>query len=242
MSKSVSQFKDFCPEMTLEQHKSIDNYLDYFAPPGEANSYLNYFYRLYWLATRSNAKRVIELGCLPGGSGIALLYAMEKTDGQLWSCDIEPVDIKNMATNGVVNTSRRTMVCSKAHDYGKWWEAHNMGLVDLIYLDAGHGYEDTYSEIKAWLPNLKEGGLLVFHDVEACKTVLQAITEIIIHPPGPQFHHFEYHHFPDCHGHGVLQFYSRSTVDGSSKNEDILSLTSLLLETSNTAPTKKRKK
>jgi len=38
------------------------------------------------------------------------------------------------------------------------------GLLDFAYLDANHLYRDVQSDIEAWLPKIKTGGLLCGHD------------------------------------------------------------------------------
>lgn len=38
------------------------------------------------------------------------------------------------------------------------------GFFDFVYIDSSHYYEDTLNEIKAWLPLIREGGLMGRHD------------------------------------------------------------------------------
>jgi len=35
---------------------------------------------------------------------------------------------------------------------------------DLIFIDAGHEYKDVMTDITNWLPKLKKGGIMAFHD------------------------------------------------------------------------------
>ena len=38
--------------------------------------------------------------------------------------------------------------------------------LDFVFIDAGHSYEDVLSDIRAWLPKVKAGGILAGHDYE----------------------------------------------------------------------------
>ena len=199
MNNSISQFENFCPELTKDEIKSVTDYLEEYCPQGEAGFMRNYMFRLYWLAKRSNSKKIVELGCTPGGSTIPLLWAAERNDGYLWSCDLANPPTKIPHYNSSDMSKRAIIGGIKASELGKVW-FH--GEVDFIYLDTSHAYEDTIEEINAWLPHLKEGGLFVFHDTEIYKSeVFRAITHVITNSSSL----FELHHWPDCYGHVALQ-------------------------------------
>lgn len=45
------------------------------------------------------------------------------------------------------------------------WEASdNFQNIDLLFIDAGHSYEEVRNDIFAWHQKVKEGGLIIFHD------------------------------------------------------------------------------
>jgi predicted O-methyltransferase YrrM len=54
---------------------------------------------------------------------------------------------------------------------------------DLIFIDAGHNYEDVRSDILAWRPLLREGGILCGHDLYPDGPyhpgVLKAVSELV---------------------------------------------------------------
>lgn len=51
---------------------------------------------------------------------------------------------------------------------------------DLIFLDARHEYRSIYEDILAWLPLLKQGGILCGHDYHhAWPGVIKAVDELI---------------------------------------------------------------
>jgi len=49
---------------------------------------------------------------------------------------------------------------------------------DFVYIDANHRYESVYADICAWLPKVKDGGILGGHDYNH-KQVKQAISEVL---------------------------------------------------------------
>lgn len=231
MNKSICNFKELCPELTNEERQSVDDYLNYFCIPGEQEFSYNYFYRLYWLASRSKSKKIVELGCIPGASTMALMWAINRIDGLLYSCDIEdPPEMPPFSLN--MDVTRRVRVPrTSAIKLAQSW---GNGPVDMIYLDTSHSYNETCEEIAAWLPHLKEGGLFVFHDTEVYKhSVLLSIMEMMI----KNNKLFEFHHFPDVMGHGVLQWYSgvqlNTFIMRPSETKDVVSLTYLLTEAKN---------
>lgn len=54
------------------------------------------------------------------------------------------------------------------------------GTVDLVFIDAAHDYESVKKDIKAWLPKVKDNGVIGGHDYDASwPGVIQAVKEEI---------------------------------------------------------------
>ncbi len=53
--------------------------------------------------------------------------------------------------------------------------------IDVLNIDSDHTYETTFGEINRWIPFVKQGGLVFFHDYEhvRCPGIRQAIDELI---------------------------------------------------------------
>lgn len=53
--------------------------------------------------------------------------------------------------------------------------------IDVLNIDSNHTYEGTFKEINIWVPEVKKGGLVFFHDYDHPKApgVSQAINELI---------------------------------------------------------------
>ena len=51
--------------------------------------------------------------------------------------------------------------------------------IDFVFIDAGHYYEDIITDIRSWLPKIKDGGVIAGHDyVSGYSGVVSAVDEI----------------------------------------------------------------
>jgi GR25 family glycosyltransferase involved in LPS biosynthesis len=51
--------------------------------------------------------------------------------------------------------------------------------LDFVFIDASHEYEDVKNDIKAWLPKVKNGGILAGHDYYDFQGVSKAVQELL---------------------------------------------------------------
>jgi predicted O-methyltransferase YrrM len=40
------------------------------------------------------------------------------------------------------------------------------GLIDFLYIDAGHGYQDVVEDLHAWVPHVRPGGVIAGDDYD----------------------------------------------------------------------------
>ena len=52
--------------------------------------------------------------------------------------------------------------------------------IDVLFIDGDHSYEGCKRDIEAWLPHLKENGVMLFHDCdESSPGVVRAVSEFV---------------------------------------------------------------
>lgn len=49
--------------------------------------------------------------------------------------------------------------------------------IDLLFIDGDHSYEGALNDLKAWVPLVKENGLICLHDYDRTETVVKAIKD-----------------------------------------------------------------
>ena len=51
--------------------------------------------------------------------------------------------------------------------------------IDLLFIDGDHSYERVKTDVQSWLPKLKDGGIIVFHDYSWAEGVKKVVDEYI---------------------------------------------------------------
>jgi predicted O-methyltransferase YrrM len=154
---------------------------------------------LHQLVTSIGAKTVIELGVNTGESTVALLEAVEVTDGQLYSVDIQLLPATKAMLESYGLTGRWSFTLQDDLEYVKTWPADKKA--DLIFVDTSHQYAHTKLEIESYEPILRPGGIMVFHDTVSCYDGVQK--------PINQFKKknkdWKYENKTNCNGLGILR-------------------------------------
>jgi predicted O-methyltransferase YrrM len=118
-----------------------------------------HFWVLHALVIALRAKQVIELGVRRGTSTVALLSALDVTDGRLWSCDIQTSEV----VPAFVSQHPRWEFCHRDdNEVGD----HIPSECDLLFIDTSHESKHTKRELEIYGPRVRAGGLIALHDSE----------------------------------------------------------------------------
>lgn len=119
----------------------------------------------------------VELGTWQGASAIPVARSIRRWGGRLtcvdtWggSVDGNPTSlqpwmllscVRNMAQAGVSGNIR--LIPCTTHDAAPWWT----DPIDYLYVDADHSYEGVLADLRAWVPHVKPGGLILGDDYDS---------------------------------------------------------------------------
>lgn len=114
---------------------------------------------------------IINIGAGAGTSGLA---ALECRDDSI----VRTIDIRDESDWRGCLEGERIVVgqAGLSHLAGDRWHQHHgdskaigakwLTKVDLVYVDGDHTYAGCAGDIKAWMPHLRCGGLLIVHDYD----------------------------------------------------------------------------
>lgn len=145
------------------------------------------------LASRSNL--IVEIGTWRGRSARALA---DNTPGKLFCVDtwadnaygaVFPEDASDLCQHkdwlwNEFNKNLGDVMICKVTPY-RMQSVEAAALLgstqfDMIFIDAGHNYEDVVADINAWRPLLREGGVLCGHDyADYHPGVVRAVDELV---------------------------------------------------------------
>ncbi len=126
-------------------------------------------YALYAVARSLPQKgRVVNIGVGAGTSSLAIkeanpsleVFSVDISEGGPFGGMQNEVNAFNDAGMGNL-LPYQILGDSKA--VGKVW---NRGLLDFILVDGDHSYEGCKGDILSWLPHLRPGGVIAFHDYQ----------------------------------------------------------------------------
>lgn len=126
---------------------------------GKSTDINEYLMSIYNIPVQINAQTVVELGC--GNSTVALLAAVNKTQGQLYCFD---VGADSFTRSGLEDEIRKEPRFHFTQGFVlesvKQWNKP----IDFLLHDLSHLYDSTKDEIAAWFPFVRSGGIIFAHD------------------------------------------------------------------------------
>ncbi len=139
-------------------------------------------YRLSFSLERDST--IVEIGSYLGASACFLGCAAKKRGHKVYCVDTWQNDAM---TEGQKDTFTQFMENTKdVRNFiyplrGKSTEVANKftETIGLIFIDGDHSYEGVKADVESWLPKLKDGGIVVFHDIGWAEGVQRVVKEYI---------------------------------------------------------------
>lgn len=109
---------------------------------------------------------IVELGVCNGRTGamlcrVAMELGASYTGVDFFGLENTAVDIR---TKFEENKLDGDIIESSTEEYGKYWGEIP---IDLLFVDAGHDEANVSVDCELWVPKVKPGGVVIFHDYDS---------------------------------------------------------------------------
>lgn len=127
---------------------------------------------------------ILEVGSYVGASASFLALGCRKKSGRVycvdtWKNEAMSEGLRDTYAEFLENTRHfRDVIipmCGKSVDIARTFDKK----IDLLFIDADHSYDACQSDVKAWIPHLKSGAIVVFHDYSWAEGVKRTVLELI---------------------------------------------------------------
>ena len=113
---------------------------------------------------RSKINVAVELGSYIGGTSVYIIDALKKT-AKLYCVDsfvLNRKDVRPIFVNDVLPNFKTMVLLEKtthnaSQDFSK-------GQIDFLFIDADHQDHSIRQDCADWLPKVRSGGIVAFHD------------------------------------------------------------------------------
>ena|SRR3990167_95648 len=112
---------------------------------------------------------IVEIGTFKGGSAMIMAAATEAT---IYTIDI----VSQQIIEKVKEFPNINLICGYSKDIAAGWDK---GEIDMLFIDGDHTYDLVMEDIKGWLPRVKDGGIVCFHDYGSRPEVTHAVTDTL---------------------------------------------------------------
>ncbi len=141
-------------------------YQDRLSRWSDIQEYLSFLYEhlpiFVALCLELDAQKIIELGVRDGISTVGWLHGVEQTGGHVWSVDPADCDGNPEGMKPWRRTSLWTFI--RGSDMDDEIRAQLPTEVDVLFIDTSHEYEHTLAELRAYVPMVVPGGIVLCHD------------------------------------------------------------------------------
>lgn len=186
---SLRKIKKICALLlSLKGIKKLYNYI-YFYNQYKVPGYLQIEEGelLYRYSGKPNVKTVVEIGSNKGKSTNFILrslnefgkiHCIDPWGSYVLTQDLE--DIYEIFKNNLPLDKITQVVIHRgfSYDVKKEWKASD--YIDLLFIDGDHSYEAVKQDIEDWVPFVRKGGYVIFHDyANYCPSVQKAAQELL---------------------------------------------------------------
>ena len=121
---------------------------------------------------------VVEIGTYRGGSAAIMAAAIQ---GKVYSIDIEPnlENLESWANSqgvGAEVIKKILFIKGSSEEAAEKWDKP----IDMLFIDGSHFYVDVHKDIANWVPRVKDGGIICFHDYGSHTDVTIAVNESLM--------------------------------------------------------------
>lgn len=111
---------------------------------------------------------IVHVGVEYGRCVTESAWAVRGKSINVWAVDVFPANhpagnLLDIFTANIEEAGFDTirMIPQNSTAAGQSW---SHGPIDLLMIDAGHSYREVLDDINAWLPHVRDGGVILFHD------------------------------------------------------------------------------
>ena len=127
---------------------------------------------------------VVELGSYLGASACFLSEGAREKNGRVfcvdtWHNDAMADQRRDTFKEFQANTSDYRHMIAPLRGFSAEAAREFHSPIDLLFIDADHSYEGCLKDIKAWVPKLRPGAMVIFHDYGWAEGVQRAVAEYI---------------------------------------------------------------
>lgn len=117
--------------------------------------------------------KIVEVGSYHGKSAVNFAYAVRKRGGDATIFCVDTWRNENIEFARNVDVFARfeanvapyrdliVPLRGRSEEVGAAWDR---GPIDVLFIDGDHSFEGVTRDVEAWVPHVKPGGLVMFHD------------------------------------------------------------------------------